>query len=114
MKGGVFGNRTYKGTVTGVTFIGDSEEILAVSGDGTVRLHRQASDHEIMTFAGSTGYQHAAAATPDGKAVIATDSAGNLHSLVRSWTAGQTLVVSGVVFRSGGSRWPIELRFPAG
>lgn len=85
MKGGQFGNRTYKGPITGVTFIGDSEEILAVSGDGTVRLQRDCSDHEIMTFAGSTGYQFAAAATPDGKAVIACDSAG----VLRVWSGHQ-------------------------
>jgi WD40 repeat protein len=85
MKGGLFGNRTYKNAVTSATFIGDSEEILAVSGDGTVRLQRAASDHEIMTFAGSAGYQHAAAATPDGKAVIATDSQG----VLRVWSGHQ-------------------------
>ena len=85
MKGGVFGNRTYKNPVTGVSFIGESEEIVAVSGDGTVRLHRASSDHEIMTFAGSKGYQYAAAATPDGRAVIASDSDGTL----RVWTGHQ-------------------------
>jgi WD40 repeat protein len=85
MKGGLFGNRTYKGAVTSVAFIGDSEEILAASGDGTLRLHRAASDHEIMTFTGSKGYQHAAAATPDGRAVIATDSEG----VMRVWSGHQ-------------------------
>lgn len=85
MKGGSYGSRTYKGSVTGVSFIGDSEEIVAVSGDGTVRLQRASSDQEIMTFAGSKGYQFGMAATPDGKSVIAGGSDGTL----RVWTGHQ-------------------------
>lgn len=85
MKGGYFGNRTYKAAVTGVTFIGDSEEILAISGDGTVRLHRACSEHEIMTFTGSQGYQCSAAVTPDGKVVLAGGGDGAL----RVWSGHQ-------------------------
>jgi len=82
MKGGVFDNGRYKREVTSVSFIGDSEEILAASGDGTVRLHRVSSDNDIMKFAGVTGYQYAVAATPSGQVVLAAGSDG----ILRVWS----------------------------
>ncbi|MDB5334473.1 MAG: Planctomycete cytochrome [Planctomycetaceae bacterium] len=79
MKGSTYQIGAYKREVTAAAFIGDSEQILAASGDGTVRLHRTTSDGDILTFAGSKGYQFAVAATPDGKYVIATGSDGTLR-----------------------------------
>lgn len=79
MKGGVYGNGLYKREVTAVTFIGASEEILAVSGDGTVRLHRVSSENEILKFADAKSYQYAVAVTPDGQTVIAAGSDGVLR-----------------------------------
>lgn len=79
MKGGTYGNRNYKAPVTAVSFIGDSEEILAASGDGTVRLHRTSSENEVMSFGDTKGYQFSAAATPDGRSVVAGGSDGTLR-----------------------------------
>ncbi|MBC7821862.1 MAG: hypothetical protein IAG10_33665 [Planctomycetaceae bacterium] len=79
MKGTTYQIGAYKRDITAVAFIGDSEQILAASGDGTVRLHRTTSDNDILTFAGSKGYQHSVAATPDGRSVIATGSDGTLR-----------------------------------
>jgi WD40 repeat protein len=82
MKGSTYRIGAYKREVTAVSFIGDSEQILAASGDGTVRLHRTTSESDILTFAGCKGYQFSVAATPDGRAVIATGADG----IVRVWT----------------------------
>jgi WD40 repeat protein len=79
MKGTTYQIGAYKRDITAVAFIGDSEQILAASGDGTVRLHRTTSDNDILTFAGSKGYQHSVAVTPDGRSVIATGSDGTLR-----------------------------------
>ena len=79
MKGTTYQIGAYKRDITAVAFIGESEQILAASGDGTVRLHRTTSDNDILTFAGSKGYQHSIAATPDGRFVIATSSDGSLR-----------------------------------
>lgn len=79
MKGTTYQIGAYKRDITAVAFIGDSEQILAASGDGTVRLHRTTSDNDVLTFAGSKGYQHSVAATPDGRSVIATGSDGSLR-----------------------------------
>lgn len=82
MKGTTYRIGPYKRDITAVTFIGESEQILAASGDGTVRLHRTPSENDILTFAGVKGYQHAVAATPDGQTIIATGSDGT----VRIWS----------------------------
>lgn len=82
MKGSTYRIGAYKREVTAATFIGDSEQILAASGDGTVRLHRSTSENDILTFADSKGYQFSVAATPDGKSVVASGSDGTL----RIWT----------------------------
>ncbi len=79
MKGTTYQISAYKRDITAVAFIGDSEQILAASGDGTVHLHRTTSDNDILTFAGSKGYQHSVAATPDGRSVIAAGSDGTLR-----------------------------------
>lgn len=79
MKGTTYQIGAYKREIAAVTFIGDSEQILAASGDGTVRLHRTTSDSDILTFTGSKGYQHSVAATPDGRFVIAAGSDGTLR-----------------------------------
>jgi WD40 repeat protein len=79
LKGGVYDNGRYKREVTSVAFIGDSEEILAASGDGTVRLHRVSSENDIMKFNGVSGYQYAVAATPNGQVVISAGSDGVLR-----------------------------------
>jgi WD40 repeat protein len=96
MKGSTYQIGPYKGEVTSVTFIGPSEQILACSGDGTVRLHRSSSENDILTYvmgkqppeggtpAGGTpaavrGYQYSVAASPDGQVLVAGGSDGTLR-----------------------------------
>lgn len=79
MKGTTYQIGTYKREVTAVSFVGSSEQILAASGDGTVRLHRTSSDNDVLTFSGAKGYQYSAAVTPDGQAVIASGADGTLR-----------------------------------
>jgi WD40 repeat protein len=79
LKGGIYDNGRYKSEVTSVAFIGDSEEILAASGDGTVRLHRISSENDVLKFSGAKGYQYAVAATPSGQYVISAGSDGVLR-----------------------------------
>jgi WD40 repeat protein len=68
--------------VTSAAFIGTSEQIVATSGDGTVRLHRASSDNEFQVCAGSQSYQYAACATPDGQTILA----GGADGVLRWWT----------------------------
>jgi WD40 repeat protein len=79
MKGLTYQIGPYKGEVTSTTFIGPSEQILACSGDGTVRLHRSSSENDILTFAGAKGYQYSVAASPDGQVLVAGGSDGTLR-----------------------------------
>lgn len=79
MKGGIYGNGNYKREVASVAFIADSEEILAASGDGSVRLHRASSDNEIMSLTGFKGYQYTVAVSADGQTLLAAGSDGILR-----------------------------------
>jgi WD40 repeat protein len=88
MKGTAYRIGPYKAEVTAVAFIGTSEQILAASGDGTVRLHRISSENDIVVFAGAKDYQYAVAATPDGRTVLSGGSDGAL----RLWSGQETQV----------------------
>jgi WD40 repeat protein len=82
LKGNTYQIGPYRREVTAALFIGESDQILAASGDGTVRLHRITVDNDILTFAGSKGYQYAAAATPDGQTLIV----GGADGILRRWS----------------------------
>jgi len=82
MKGTTYRIGSYKREITAVAFLGESEQILAASGDGTVRLHRTTSENDILTFSESKGYQFSVAATTDGRFVLAGASDGT----VRVWS----------------------------
>ncbi|MEQ8786629.1 MAG: c-type cytochrome domain-containing protein [Pirellulaceae bacterium] len=73
----------YRQEVTAVRFVGDSEQIIAASGDGTMRLHRTSSDKEILVYEGSSTWLYSAAASADGRAVIA----GGADGVLRLWSA---------------------------
>jgi WD40 repeat protein len=81
LKGNTYQIGPYRREVTSAQFIGDSEQILAASGDGTVRLHRITLDQDILTYSGSKGYQYSASATPDGQTLIA----GGFDGILRRW-----------------------------
>lgn len=72
----------YRQEVTAVQFVGDSEQILAASGDGTVRLHRTSSEKEFHVYDNASTWLYAAAASADGRAVIA----GGADGVLRLWS----------------------------
>jgi WD40 repeat protein len=81
MKGTTYQIGVYRGEVASAAFIGQSEQILAGSGDGTVRLHRASSENDIMTFEndGPKSYIYSVAASDDGRALIAGGADGQLR-----------------------------------
>lgn len=81
MKGTTYQIGPYKGEVAAATFIGDSEQIFAASGDGTVRLHRASSESDVLTYKESSGYQYAVACSSDGSALLA----GGEDGILRQW-----------------------------
>ncbi len=66
--------------VTSISYVSDSDQTLATSGDNQVRLVRDTGDN-VRSYAGGTDFMAAAAATPDGKIVVA----GGLDSVLRVW-----------------------------
>lgn len=82
MKGSTYQIGAYKQEVTAVAFLGDSEQYVAASGDGTVRLHRTTSDNDILVYSGAKDFQYAVAATPDGLTILA----GGADGILRRWS----------------------------
>jgi WD40 repeat protein len=66
--------------VTAISFVGYTDQALAASGDAKVRLVREDAS-EVRSFAGATDFVESAAATPDGRIVIA----GGQDSVLRVW-----------------------------
>ena len=66
--------------VTAISFVGYTDQALAVSGDAKVRLVREDAS-EVRSFAGATDFIESAAVTPDGQIVIA----GGQDSVLRVW-----------------------------
>ena len=66
--------------VTAISFVGYTDQALAVSGDSKVRLVRE-DGNEVRSFAGANDFVESAAVTPDGKIVIA----GGQDSVLRVW-----------------------------
>ncbi len=86
LRGDTYQLGDYKGEVTSISFIGDTEHLLASAGDHTVRLHRTSSDRDVRAFReGATTFMHAAVATSDGRLIIA----GGRDSILHIWN-GQT------------------------
>ncbi len=74
--------------VTSINFIGITDQVLASSGDKEVRTVSDAGE-KIRSFEGGTDFMDSAAATPDGKTIIA----GGHDSVLRAWngTNGEVL-----------------------
>jgi len=66
--------------VTSINFIGITDHALATSGDSKVRLVQE-NGTEVRSFAGASDFVFSAAATPNGKIVIA----GGEDSILRIW-----------------------------
>ncbi len=66
--------------VTSITFVGYTDQALATSGDGRIRLIRE-DGTDIRSFSGATNFVYSAAATPDGQLVVA----GGQDSVLRVW-----------------------------
>ena len=66
--------------VTAISFVGYTDQALAVSGDSKVRLVRE-DGNEVRSFSGANDFVESAAVTPDGKTIIA----GGQDSVLRVW-----------------------------
>src|SRR5207237_346449 len=60
----------YTKEVTSVGFVGLSDQAITSSGDNQVRLVKETGE-AVRSFTGAEDYVYSAAATPDGKLVIA-------------------------------------------
>jgi WD40 repeat protein len=74
--------------VTCINFVGYSDQALAASGDSKVRLIRE-DGNDVRSFSDAKDFVESAAATPDGRIVIA----GGQDSVLRVWngTNGQLI-----------------------
>jgi WD40 repeat protein len=67
--------------VTSVTFVGDTDTVVAVSGDARVRLVNASNGGIAGDYQGATEYMYSAAVSADGKAILA----GGLDGVLRIW-----------------------------
>lgn len=65
---------------TSINHVGVGDQFIATGGDGKVRLINEGGG-DARTFAGATDFMYSAAATPDGKVVIA----GGQDGVLRVW-----------------------------
>ena len=68
--------------VTSIAYVGLSDQTLATSGDNQVRLMKE-NGEKVRSFEGASDFMNAAAATPDGKLVVA----GGQDGMLRVWNA---------------------------
>lgn len=66
--------------VTAISFIGATDQAVIASGDMQVKLVKE-NGESVRSFSGAKDFMHAAAATPDGKWIIA----GGQDSVLRIW-----------------------------
>lgn len=70
----------YDKELTSVSYVGDTENVLVTSGDGKAKLVKDTGT-DVRSYAGATGFLYCAAASPDGKVVLA----GGQDGVVRTW-----------------------------
>lgn len=61
----------HKSKVTTVSFIGNSDQFLTSSADKQVGLYRVEERRQVRKFEGATDYLYSAAASDDGKSIVA-------------------------------------------
>jgi WD40 repeat protein len=75
--------------VTAVTFVGDTDTVVAVSGDARVRLVNCSNGGIARDYQGAAAYMYSAAVSADGKAILA----GGLDGVLRIWNdQGQPVI----------------------
>ncbi len=79
MRGDTYQLGDYRREVTSISFIGDTEHMLASSGDRSVRLHRTSSQRDVRAFRDGASFMHAAVGTIDGKLIFGGGRDGILH-----------------------------------
>jgi WD40 repeat protein len=67
--------------VTSVNYVGDGDTLVASGGDNRVRFINAGNGQNQRDFGGTADYMYCAAASADGKTVIA----GGLDSVLRIW-----------------------------
>jgi WD40 repeat protein len=87
--GDVNRTRDYRREVSSIAFVGESDMILTASGDKTVRVQSAANPHYMRVYEGMRSFAYAAAATTDGKVVVAGGHDGSL----RIWNAENANVI---------------------
>ncbi|WP_425617868.1 c-type cytochrome domain-containing protein [Anatilimnocola sp. NA78] len=68
--------------VTTIAFVGETDNVIASSGDAKVKFINAANGGNVRDFPGSADYMYSAAASADGKTIIA----GGADSVLRVWT----------------------------
>ena len=63
-----------------MSFIGATDQAIASAGDNQVRLVKENGEN-VRTFEGPADYMYSAAATPDGRVIVA----GGQDSILRIW-----------------------------
>ena len=71
----------HKKEVSVISFVGYSDEILSSSGDKQVGLHQAENGRKIRSFDGAIDLLYSAAASDDGRLIIA----GGEDSVLRVW-----------------------------
>lgn len=79
LRGDTYRVGEYRRAITSLSFVGDTEHLLASSGDRTIRLHRASSVNDVRSFLNGKSYYHAAVITSDGKWVVGGGQDGVLH-----------------------------------
>lgn len=69
----------YRKPVTAVRYLGESDNLLACSGDKQVRLHNAANGGNQRNFGGMQSWVHCVSGTPDLQFVVAGDALGSIH-----------------------------------
>ena len=67
--------------VTAISFIGNTDQVVTASGDTQVRLFKE-NGESVRSFSGAKDFVHSAAATPDGKWILA----GGQDGMLRVWS----------------------------
>ena len=75
--------------VTSISFIGNTDQTLASSGDEQVRTVSDTGE-KIRSFDGGTNFMNSASITPDGRIVIA----GGFDSILRVWNGTNAELVA--------------------